>query len=122
RLTRGQRRTPIGYATGGRTDPDPPRSTPLECTASRRRRVILTEERGMRALKIAGWAILSVVALMVLAGIVVAIFVDPNDYKDDIAKAVHDRTGRDLKLDGKLSLSIFPWLPIQNRHAVRAST
>jgi AsmA protein len=71
----------------------------------------------MRALKIAGWAILGVVALMVLAGIAVAIFVDPNDYKDDIAKAVHDRTGRDLKLDGRLSLSIFPWLAIETGHA-----
>ncbi len=71
----------------------------------------------MRALKIAGWAILGVVVLLVLAGIAVVAFVDPNDYKDDIAKAVRDRTGRDLKLDGNLSLSIFPWLAIETGHA-----
>ncbi len=71
----------------------------------------------MRALKIAGWAILGVVVLLVLAGIAVVAFVDPNDYKDDIAKAVRDRTGRDLKLDGNLSLSVFPWLAIETGHA-----
>ena len=55
--------------------------------------------------------------LLVLASIAVVAFVDPNDYKDDIAKAVRDRTGRDLKLDGNLSLSVFPWLAIETGHA-----
>ena len=71
----------------------------------------------MRGLKLAGWAILGVVVLLVLASIAVVVFVDPNDYKDDIAKAVRDRTGRDLKLDGNLSLSVFPWLAIETGHA-----
>ena len=71
----------------------------------------------MRALKIAGWAVLGAVVLLVLGAIAVVALVDPNDYKDDIAQAVHDRTGRDLKLDGKLSLSIFPWLAIETGHA-----
>ena len=71
----------------------------------------------MRGLKLAGWAILGVIVLLVLASIAVVAFVDPNDYKDDIAKAVRDRTGRDLKLDGNLSLSVFPWLAIETGHA-----
>jgi AsmA protein len=71
----------------------------------------------MRALKIAGWALLGAVVLLVLGAIAVVALVDPNDYKDDIAQAVHDRTGRDLKLDGKLSLSLFPWLAIETGHA-----
>ena len=72
----------------------------------------------MRGLKVAGWAILGVIVLLVLASIAVVAFVDPNDYKDDIAKAVRDRTGRELKLDGNLSLSVFPWLAIETGHAV----
>ncbi|HKE44839.1 MAG TPA: AsmA family protein [Steroidobacteraceae bacterium] len=71
----------------------------------------------MRGLKIAGWVALGVVVLFVLGAIAVVAFVDPNDYKDDIAKAVRDRTGRELKLDGKLSLSVFPWLAIETGHA-----
>jgi AsmA protein len=71
----------------------------------------------MRGLKIAGWALLGVVVLFVLGAIAVVSFVDPNDYKDDIAKAVKDRTGRDLKLEGQLSLSIFPWLAIETGRA-----
>jgi len=71
----------------------------------------------MRGLKIAGWAILGLLVLFVLGAIAVVAFVDPNDYKDDIAKAVRDRTGRELKLDGKLSLSVFPWLAIETGHA-----
>ncbi len=71
----------------------------------------------MRALKIAGWAILGAVVLLVLGAIAVVALVDPNDYKDDIAQAVRDRTGRDLKLEGKLSLSVFPWLAIETGHA-----
>src|SRR4249920_1093463 len=71
----------------------------------------------MRALKIAGWAILGAVVLLVLGAIAVIALVDPNDYKDDITQAVHDRTGRDLRLDGKLSLSVFPWLAIETGHA-----
>jgi AsmA protein len=71
----------------------------------------------MRGLKIAGWAILGVAVLFVLGAIAVVAFVDPNDYKDDIAKAVRDRTGRDLKLDGNLSLAVFPWLAIETGHA-----
>src|SRR5882672_1383194 len=71
----------------------------------------------MRGLKIAGWAILGLLVLFVLGAIAVVAFVEPNDYKDDIAKAVRDRTGGELKLDGKRSLSVFPWLAIETGHA-----
>jgi AsmA protein len=60
--------------------------------------------------------ILSIIAAMVFL-IVIAIFtlpffVDPNDFKPEIASAVKDKTGRDLILTGELKLSIFPWLGI----------
>jgi AsmA protein len=67
----------------------------------------------MRALKIAGWVLLGFVGVAVLAMALVAWLVDPNDYKDDIAQAVKEETGRDLKLEGDLDLSVFPWLALQ---------
>ncbi|MDD1614138.1 MAG: AsmA family protein, partial [Methylococcaceae bacterium] len=58
--------------------------------------------------------ILSIIAALVLL-IVIAIFtlpffIDPNNFKPEIAAAVKDKTGRDLTLTGELKLSIFPWL------------
>lgn len=67
----------------------------------------------MRALKIAGWVFLGLLGVFVLAMVLVAWLVDPNDYKDDIARAVKEKTGRDLKLSGDLELSVFPWLALE---------
>ena len=39
--------------------------------------------------------------------------IDPNDYRDDITKLVRDKTGRELTLNGDLSMSVFPWLGIR---------
>ncbi len=54
--------------------------------------------------------------ICVILGLTVAIvpmLFDPNDYKDEIKNAVKSATGRTLKIDGNLSLSIFPWLGIE---------
>lgn len=58
------------------------------------------------------WGIGITVAVIAttLAGIVV--FVDPNDFKDDITQAVRDATGRELTLPGDIQLSVFPWLGV----------
>lgn len=53
------------------------------------------------------------VLLLVLAVVAILVFVDPNDYKNDITRAVHDATGRELHLDGRLELSVFPWLGLR---------
>jgi len=71
----------------------------------------------MRAFKILGFAIGGVIALLVLALLAVWLFVDPNDYKDRIAAAVKDSTGRSLSLPGKLKLSVFPWVSLQTGEA-----
>ncbi len=60
--------------------------------------------------------ILSIIAAMAFL-IVITIFslpffIDPNNFKPEIAAAVKDKTGRDLTLTGDLKLSIFPWLGI----------
>lgn len=71
----------------------------------------------MRAIKILGLAIGGLIALLVLALLAVWLFVDPNNYKDRIAAAVKDSTGRSLSLPGKLKLSVFPWISLQTGEA-----
>lgn len=67
----------------------------------------------MRALKIAGIVIGSVIALVVVVLLAVVLFVDPNDYRDDIERVVESKTGRPLTLSGDLHLSVFPWLALE---------
>jgi AsmA protein len=67
----------------------------------------------MRALKIAGWLVGGLVALVVVAVTLIVLFVDPNDYRDRIAGIVERETGRKLTLNGDLKLSVFPWLALQ---------
>ena len=67
----------------------------------------------MRALKIAGIVLGSLVGLVVIAAIAVVLLVDPNDYRDDIAKLVQQKTGRPLEIRGKLGLKLFPWIALE---------
>ncbi len=67
----------------------------------------------MRALKIAGFVVGGLVALIVVALVLVLIFVDPNDYRDDVERLVERETGRDLTLAGDLKLSVFPWIALE---------
>lgn len=67
----------------------------------------------MRILKILGWVVGGVVALLVVGVALVALFFDPNDYKGDIETLVKDKTGRTFTLSGDLKLSVFPWLAVQ---------
>ncbi len=67
----------------------------------------------MRGLKIAAYIIGALVALVILALVLVVVFVDPNDYRDDIAAIVERETGRKLTLSGDLRLSVFPWVALE---------
>lgn len=58
-------------------------------------------------------ALLGVVGLTVILIAYAIIFIDPNDYKEEIAKIVKSQTGRDLKIDGSINLSIFPWTGLE---------
>jgi AsmA protein len=55
----------------------------------------------------------SIVGLFIFASVALYLFFEPNDYRDEIAAGVKDTTGRDLTIEGDLSLSIFPWLAIE---------
>ena len=66
----------------------------------------------MRALKIAGIVAAALVGLIILGIVALLLFVDPNDYRDDIASLVEQKTGRPLEIRGELGLKVFPWVAI----------
>ncbi|HUL80772.1 MAG TPA: AsmA family protein [Gammaproteobacteria bacterium] len=51
--------------------------------------------------------------LLLIAGMLVAAFFDPNDYKGVATDAFTARTGRSLAVDQDLKLSFFPWLAVE---------
>ncbi len=57
-------------------------------------------------------ALLAVVMLAV-GGVLLVTLVDPNDYKEEIAQAVKEETGRELVYEGDIELSVFPWLGME---------
>ena len=63
-----------------------------------------------KLLKILFGLVALLVLLVVIAVVVLPLMVDPNDYKDEIAATVEKQTGRTLKIEGDLALSVFPWL------------
>ena len=59
-----------------------------------------------KLIKIILWSLASLVVIVVLAAILIPILVNPNDYKDDIAQQVYQKTGRTLTIEGDIDLSI----------------
>ena len=57
--------------------------------------------------------LLLLVVLLVIVVIAVPAFLDPNDFKEEIVSQVQQATGRDLRIDGDLELSVFPWLGLK---------
>ena len=57
-----------------------------------------------RAPKIIAWTIAGIVAIFVLAAIAFRLFFDPNDFREDIASAVKESTGRELVIEGEIEL------------------
>src|SRR5499427_3219882 len=67
----------------------------------------------MKAVKIVLGSLAVLVLLIVIAGMVVAAFFDPNDYKGVATDAFTARTGRTLAVEQNLKLSYFPWLAVE---------
>lgn len=65
-----------------------------------------------RAFKLVGLVVGALLLLGVIVVIAVGLFVDPNDYRDQIQNAVADATGRELRLEGDLELGFFPGIRI----------
>ena len=54
------------------------------------------------------YVILGIVAILVVAVVSLYLLFDPNDFRDRIAAEVRNETGRDLVIEGELSVSLFP--------------
>lgn len=54
--------------------------------------------------------LVGLLTLVVIAAVVFAMTFDPNRYKDDIERLVKERTGRTLKLAGRLEVAVWPAL------------
>jgi AsmA protein len=67
----------------------------------------------MRNLKL--WGVLAggIVALLGAVLLAVWLLVNPNAYKGQIAAAVQQSTGRELKLQGDIRLSVIPWVALE---------
>ncbi len=65
-----------------------------------------------RLLKIILLAVAGFIGLLVIGAVALFLFFDPNDFRDDISTQVKEATGRDLVIEGDLSLSVFPWIAV----------
>ena len=54
-----------------------------------------------------------IIGIAVLAAIALFLFFDPNDFRENISEGVKKSTGRDLVIEGDLTLSIFPWVAVE---------
>jgi AsmA protein len=52
------------------------------------------------------------VLFFVAAAVLLPLIFDPNDYKQALVEQVKEQTGRDLRIDGDIELSVFPWIGI----------
>ncbi len=53
-----------------------------------------------------------VAVLLVLAIILLPVFFDPNDHKQEIQQMVAENVGREVELKGPIEWSVFPWVAI----------
>ena len=59
------------------------------------------------------WLVGIVALLFVAAGVAITFYFDPNDYKSDIEAVIESNTGREVTIEGDLSLSVFPCCAIE---------
>ncbi|MEE4331789.1 MAG: AsmA family protein, partial [Wenzhouxiangella sp.] len=57
--------------------------------------------------------LLILVVVVVLLGVAAVAFIDPDDYREQIAQRASETLGREVRLEGPMSLSLFPWLALE---------
>jgi len=65
-----------------------------------------------RLVRILLFVVAGFIGLAIIASVALFLFFDPNDFRDDISEQVKTATGRDLVIEGDLSLSVFPWIAV----------
>jgi AsmA protein len=66
----------------------------------------------MKPLKLLAIALGAIVVLVLGALVAVFLLVDPNAYKGTIERRVAQSTGREFRIEGRLALSVFPWVAL----------
>jgi AsmA protein len=66
-----------------------------------------------KPLKILAIALGTLLGLLLLLVVALPLVFDPNRYRGEIIQTVKDKTGRDLRIEGKLGWSVFPRLAIE---------
>lgn len=66
-----------------------------------------------KILRVFGILIALLAVIIVVAALVLPRVIDPNNYRDDIARLVKEKTGRDLTIAGGIGWSVFPWLGVE---------
>jgi len=72
----------------------------------------------MRALKLLGWVLLALLAIIVAAAAAYVLSLDANAYKAEIIGSVRTHLGREIEFTGDLRLSLFPPLTLEAGQAV----
>ncbi|MFP5383115.1 MAG: AsmA family protein [Gammaproteobacteria bacterium] len=62
----------------------------------------------MKALKYLKWTAIGVTGLFLSVVLFLAIWIDPNDYRDDVTALVKDKTGLILEIKGNIGWNFFP--------------
>lgn len=66
-----------------------------------------------KILRVFGILVALLAVIIVVAALVLPRVIDPNNYRDDIARLVKEKTGRDLTIAGGIGWSVFPWLGVE---------
>ncbi len=66
-----------------------------------------------RKTRIIIWLIAGLAALFAIAAVAFLFLFDPNDFREDISGAVQEATGRELVIEGDVSLQVIPWLAVE---------
>ncbi len=61
--------------------------------------------------------LIALVVLVVLAAVAAVVFIDPDNYREQIAERASEQIGREVRLDGPMELRLFPWLAFEIRDA-----
>jgi AsmA protein len=58
-------------------------------------------------------ALVILIIVLVLGVFAAVVLIDPDDYRDQIAQRASETLGREVRLDGPMSLTFFPWLALE---------
>ncbi|RFF27436.1 MULTISPECIES: AsmA family protein [unclassified Wenzhouxiangella] len=55
------------------------------------------------------------IALLIVAVVTAALLIDPDDYREQLAARASEQLGREVRLEGPMELTFFPWLALDIR-------